>query len=131
MRTLQLLTAIGFILFWTLYFTVGFANEAYPICYETFENSFPIADLFIIIILLLAWWNGNRNSNKAEQFTQIAGGAMIFLGLCDSSFNLMNRMYQISSSELFMNAAINLWCIGFGSLQSFRSSLIKERPIII
>jgi succinate dehydrogenase hydrophobic anchor subunit len=130
MRTLQLLTAIVFAIFWTLYFTIGFANEAYPTCYESFENSFPIPDLFIIILLVLAWWNGNKNPIKAEQFTRIAGGAMIFLGLCDSSFNMMNGMYQINNSELLMNAAINLWCIGFGAWQAFSKSIIKEQPAL-
>ena len=126
MRILQLITAIGFIAFWTLYFTIGFANEAYPVCYEAFENSFPIPDAFIIIMLLLAWWNSERNSIKAEQLTRIAGGAMIFLGLCDSSFNIMNGMYQISTTEFFMNAGINLWCIGFGAYQAFSPSIRKE-----
>jgi hypothetical protein len=44
---------------------------------------------------------------------------MIFLGLCDISFNTLNGMYSISTAELLMNGFINVWCIGFGAYQAF------------
>jgi hypothetical protein len=120
MRLLQLLTALGLLAFWAAFFTVGFSNEAYPDCYETFEHSFPLPDAFIAFILLLAWNQGSSTHPKAIQYTRIAGGAMIFLGLCDFSFNLMNGMYSISTAELLMNGFINIWCLGFGAYQAFR-----------
>jgi hypothetical protein len=119
MRLLQLLTAIGLILFWTAFFTVGFKNEAYPDCYSTFEHSFPLPDAFITIVLLAAWCSFRSNPDKYIQLTRIAGGAMIFLGLCDVSFNTLNGMYSISTAELLMNGFINIWCLGFGSWQAF------------
>jgi hypothetical protein len=120
MRTLQLLTAIGLVLFWTAFFTVGYANDAYPVCYETFEKCFPLPDSFITIVLLCAWWKG-RSGGSARDLTRVAGGAMIFLGLCDISFNAMNGMYTISTAELLMNGFINVWCLGFGCFQAFIS----------
>ena len=118
-RNLQLLTAIGLVAFWTAFFTVGFANELYPACYETFEHCFPLPDGFIAIILISAWLNHGKNPERYVQFTRIAGGSMIFLGLCDISFNTLNGMYSISTAELLMNGFINLWCIGFGGWQAF------------
>lgn len=119
MRLLQLLTAIGLVAFWTAFFTVGFENEAYPECYSTFEHSFPLPDAFIAVVLLAAWFSFRSNNYKYIQLTRVAGGAMIFLGLCDVSFNTLNGMYSISTAELLMNGFINLWCLGFGSWQAF------------
>jgi hypothetical protein len=119
MRILQLLTAIGLVAFWTAFFTVGFANEAYPACYETFEHCFPLPDGFIAIILMAAWLSFGKNQGRYIQLTRVAGGAMIFLGLCDVSFNVLNSMYSISTAELLMNGFINIWCISFGSWQAF------------
>lgn len=119
MRTLQLITAIGLILFWTAYFTIGFANDAYPLCYKTFENCFPLPDAFITIVLFVAWFKRNSHRPLSNQLTRVAGGSMIFLGLCDISFNTLNGMYTISVVELLMNGFINLWCLGFGAWQAF------------
>lgn len=119
MRILQLLTAIGLLAFWTAFFTLGFANDAYPPCYETFEHCFPLPDGFIAIVLMAAWMTYSKNRDRYIQLTRIAGGAMIFLGLCDISFNTLNGMYSISTAELIMNGFINIWCLGFGSWQAF------------
>jgi hypothetical protein len=42
---------------------------------------------------------------------------MLFLGLCDFSFNAMNGMYAVGITDAIMNAFINIWCIGFGAWQ--------------
>jgi hypothetical protein len=44
------------------------------------------------------------------------GGAMVFLGVLDISFNLQNGMYSISVMDMILNAFINLWCVIFGVL---------------
>ena len=118
---LQLATAIGTALFWILFFAVGFENPNYPSYYTKFEHSFPLPDSFMIIMLLLAFFN--RKKDKWKMFTLIAAGAMIFLGLCDFSFNCMNGMYTVGVADGIMNAFINIWSIGFGIWQ-IRSCLI-------
>lgn len=113
--TLQLLTAIGLIAFWTAFFTIGFENPAYPAFYTKFEHSFPLPDAFLCIVLLIAYFN--RNSTQWKDYTLIAAGAMIFLGLCDFSFNVMNGMYTVGVADGIMNVFINIWCVGFGAWQ--------------
>lgn len=115
--TLQLLTAAGLILFWTVFFTIGFENPDYPACYMKFEHSFPLPDLFLCIILLLAYFH--RAQPVWRNYTFVSAGAMIFLGLCDFSFNLMNGMYVTGPVDGMMNAFINIWCSGFGAWQLF------------
>ena len=114
-NTLQLLTAIGLILFWTAFFTIGFENPDYPTYYTKFEHSFPLPDSFLCIVLLMAYFN--RKTDKWKNYTFIAAGAMIFLGLCDFSFNTMNGMYTVGVADGILNAFINIWCVGFGAWQ--------------
>lgn len=112
---LQLATAIGTSIFWIVFFTIGFENAAYPSCYKVFEYCFPLPDSFMIAMLFLAFLN--RRNERWKKFTLVAGGAMIFLGLCDFSFNSMNRMYTISAADGFLNVFINAWSVGFGFFQ--------------
>ncbi len=121
---LQLLTAIGLILFWTAFFTVGFESPAYPSYYTKFEHSFPLPDSFLCVVLLLAYFN--RKENRWKQYTLLAAGAMIFLGLCDFSFNVMNGMYTVGLADAIMNALINIWCIGFGAWQVKAIMSVKD-----
>jgi hypothetical protein len=112
---LQLATAIGTTLFWVAFFAMGFENPNYPSYYSKFEHSFPLPDSFMIAMLLCAYFN--RNNEKWKFFTLIAAGAMIFLGLCDFSFNFMNGMYSVGMPDSLMNAGINIWSVGFGVWQ--------------
>lgn len=112
---LQILTAVGLILFWTAFFIIGFENPNYPSYYTKFEHSFPLPDSFLCIVLLLAF--ANRSKPVWRNYTFVAAGAMIFLGLCDFSFNIMNGMYTVGLADGIMNAFINVWCVGFGAWQ--------------
>jgi hypothetical protein len=114
-QKLQLLTAIGLILFWAAFFTIGFENPNYPTYYTKFEHSFPLPDSFLCIVLLMAYFN--RNKIHWKNYTLVAAGAMLFLGLCDFSFNIMNGMYSVGLADGIMNAFINVWCVGFGAWQ--------------
>lgn len=117
---LQLLTSAGLILFWAVFFTVGFENPQSPPCYQAFEHSFPLPDLFLSVLLLLAYCK--RRKAQWHHYTLAAAGAMIFLGLCDFSFNIMNGMYAISLTDGLMNGVINLWCVMFGAWQLYAGS---------
>ncbi len=48
MPKLQLATAVGIILFWMAFFTIGFESPAYPSYYTKFEHSFPLPDAFFV-----------------------------------------------------------------------------------
>lgn len=114
---IQLATAVGILLFWILFFTIGFENPKYPSYYTKFEHSFPLPDTFLCIVLFLAF--KNRSTTNWKIYTLIASGAMVFLGLCDFSFNILNGMYQVGIIDSMMNAFINIWCVSFGLFQIF------------
>jgi hypothetical protein len=46
----------------------------------------------------------------------VCSGGLIFLGLRDISFDVLNGIYCFLSVDILL--AINVWCIGFGSLSA-------------
>lgn len=116
-------TSIGLVLFWTAFFAFGLASEHAPPCYLVYEHAFPLPDILLAFVLfygaILRW----QKKPLANKFLVPAGGALIFLGLLDFSFNFQNGIYLLSTADLFLNAFINLWCVVFGWLLIQKSSV--------
>lgn len=119
----ELLVALGIILFWAFFFWGG-PQGAPPIaCYLAFERAFPLPDLMLAFVLIIAAFNFLRNNQLAGLVLSVAsGGALIFLGLLDVSFNLQQGVYTLSLSSLMLNVGINSVCIGFGLFSVVYSS---------
>ncbi len=111
---LESLTAIGLILFWTGFFTIGLAPESPPPGYFEYEHSFPLPDLILAAALLAAAWMLRRGKSAGRTLSLVCAGALIFLGVLDFSFNIQNGMYAISAMDLVLNAFINAWCVLLG-----------------
>jgi len=111
---LELLTGIGLILFWILFFTVGLAPKNPPQGYFAYEHSFPLPDGLLAILLLVAGTLLMLNNPLGINLSLIAAGALVFLGVLDFSFNIQNGLYKTSKVDLLLNAFINVWCVGFG-----------------
>lgn len=113
---LGLVMAAGLAVFWTLFFTVGLSPENPPPGYEQFESAFPFPDLVMAFLLALSAVGVMRNHPRAATGMVACGGALIFLGLLDFSFNIQNGMYQISPVETAMNVFIQLACLVSGGI---------------
>jgi len=111
---LELLTGVGLILFWILFFTVGLAPKNPPRGYMEYEHSFPLPDGLLAILLLAAGALLLLNNPLGGNLSLIAAGALLFLGVLDFSFNIQNGLYKTSKMDLVLNAFINVWCVGFG-----------------
>jgi len=111
---LELLTGVGLILFWILFFTVGLAPKNPPQGYMEYEHSFPLPDGLLAILLLAAGALLLLNNPLGSTLSLIAAGALLFLGVLDFSFNIQNGLYKTSKMDLVLNAFINVWCVGFG-----------------
>jgi len=111
---LELLTGVGFILFWIGFFTIGLAPENPPQCYFTYEHSFPIPDIILSIAILASGILLLKNKESGRMLSLVCSGGLIFLGLLDFSFNIQNGVYLISTLDLILNAFINIWCLAFG-----------------
>lgn len=111
---LAMITGVGILLFWVGFFTVGLAPEDPPACYFPFEHAFPIPDMLLAVSLVAAGILLWRNHPMGRGLALACGGALVFLGLLDVSFNIQNGMYGISISDTLFSGLINLWCILFG-----------------
>lgn len=112
--SLEIVTAVGLILFWIAFFTVGLAPENAPACYFAYEHSFPLPDGLLAVLLLTAGILLTKSRLWGVKLSLAAGGALVFLGLLDFSFNIQNGVYLTSTIDLILNAFINVWCVGFG-----------------
>ncbi len=110
----ELVTALGIILFWIGFFTVGLAPENPPAGYLAYEHSFPLPDSVLALILIAAALFLLKGRPLGRSLSLAAAGGLIFLGLVDFSFNIQNGVYALSTLDLVLNAFINLWCVGFG-----------------
>jgi len=111
---LEIVTAVGLILFWIGFFTVGMAPENPPECYFAYEHAFPLPDLLLAIALLASAVLLLKDNQMGRTLALVAAGALVFLGLVDFSFNLQNGVYLSSTLDLILNAFINIWCVAFG-----------------
>jgi hypothetical protein len=112
--SLEIVTAVGLVLFWVAFFTVGLAPENAPACYFAYEHSFPLPDGILAALLMAAGILLTKNRPWGAKLSLAAGGALVFLGLLDFSFNIQNGVYLTSTMDLILNAFINIWCVGFG-----------------
>lgn len=112
---LEILLAIGFIGFWTYFFAVELKNPKNTEVYLAFEKSFPVPDLGLICPCLFISAVGLLLDQPfGIFFAVVAGGALLFLGLLDISFNIQNEGYTKNLSDTIMNLFINLVCLIFG-----------------
>ena len=119
---LQLVTAAGLLVYWPLFFTVGLAPAAPPFGYFVFQHSFTVPDVILALALIRAgtWLlseDGVRRG-RGRALSLVCSGALLFLGMLDISFNVLNSVYSLLSLDTIVEMAVNAWCIGFGALSA-------------
>ena len=114
LATFMIVTAMGIVLFWTGFFTIGLAPHDPPPCYFVFEHSFPVADAVLATALLCSGILLRRNRPAGRDMALACCGALVFLGLIDTSFNLLNGMYTNATLDTVLTISINAYCIIFG-----------------
>ena len=111
---LEIITAIGLILFWILFFTVGLAPADPPVGYFEYEHSFPLPDIILSLTLLAAGCFLLKKKGIGKSLSLVCAGGLLFLGILDFSFNIQNGVYAVSTMDLITNGFINIWCVLFG-----------------
>ena len=112
--SLEIVTAAGLILFWIAFFTIGLAPEKPPPCYFAYEHAFPLPDILLSLLMLVAGVLLMKNKSPGYKLSLVGAGALMFLGILDFSFNIQNGVYLTSTVDLVLNAFINVWCLAFG-----------------
>lgn len=116
---LMLLTAIGTVLFWIVFFSDLEAQRSGYFAsrcaaWFAWERSFPLADAWMAATALLAALGLWRQRPSGLLFGLVSGGAMVFLGLMDILFFLQNGLYLPLNSEVIAEALIHLWTSALG-----------------
>ena len=125
----ELATAAGLVVFWLVFFFFDLSPQNPPECYLAYERAFPVPDLILALVLVLAALFSLRGKVIGSGLSIAAGGALCFLGVVDLSFNLQNGVYLSSALDFALNAFINLWSVGFGVvLVVFFSRLTPAAP---
>jgi hypothetical protein len=112
---LSIITAAGLVLFWIGFFTIGLAPANPPDGYFVYEHSFPVPDIILAMVLIAGGILNMTGGAHGTTLLVAGGGALVFLGILDISFNFQNGMYKISVLDMILNAFINLWCVIFGA----------------
>jgi len=115
---MQYLTAAGLLIYWPLFFTVGLAPEVPPFGYFVFQHSFVVADIILgFAYLRAASWLVSKDSakrNRGRSVSLVCSGALLFLGMLDINFNVINRFYSLLPLDTIVELVVNAWCVGFG-----------------
>jgi len=112
---LAIITAVGILLFWLGFFTIGMAPDNPPPCYFAYEHAFPLPDIVMAFVMIAAGYLMLKKIQVGQSLMLAAAGALTFLGLLDFSFNLQNGIYAISTMDMILNGFINTWCVLFGA----------------
>ncbi|MHA2203298.1 MAG: hypothetical protein ACW991_06380 [Candidatus Hodarchaeales archaeon] len=107
------LAIIGFWIGWFLDLLKSSLPEPLFETYLAFESAFPIADTWIVVLLLISAYGILTERPYGSFFAAAAGGALMFLGLIDISFNLQQGIYQHDLLAIPINLAAT---IGGGAL---------------
>jgi hypothetical protein len=116
---LEFVLAGGFLAFWTAFLLTDMVDIADPRLREVylgFESAFPPADILLAIVLASGGIGLLRGKLYGRLLTLAGGGALVFLGLLDVTFNLRQGIYSLGPGEAVLNGAINLACLASGIL---------------
>ena len=114
---LLLLTAVVTVAYWVDFFVHGSVNVVEEEWYIRFERAFPVADGFMSATSVAAAVGVLADADYGVAFALVAGGALIFLGLMDVTFNVGNGLYAALRTSWPMRAelVINLWTLALGA----------------
>lgn len=116
------LTIIGYWIGWyaDILKSIGPTNPLYDI-YIAFESSFLLPDTWIVILLFVSAYGIWKQQLYASYLAIAAGGALIFLGLIDTSFYIQHNLYQYD----LLLIPINIACLAGGLILILRFSWIN------
>ena len=120
----QWIFALGILLFWISYFTIGpvqFPDPTKALIYDVFEKTFILPDAVLTILLILAGILLFRQKVEGLFFTLIAAGMLLFLVLMDLSFNTRQGLYNLGFTEAFTEGFINFNCLIWSIIFSYFS----------
>src|SRR5512134_2708236 len=114
---LLLVVAGGTVAYWVDFFVRGTVHVVEEEWWIRFERAFPVADGFMAVTSLVAAVGLLSGDDYGVAFGLVAGGALVFLGLMDLTFNVQNGLFRLlpGSAQMWAEAVIIAWSLGLGS----------------
>jgi hypothetical protein len=115
----MLLTALATVLFWITFFADLGAQQNGELAVRSdawyaWELSFPLADAWMAATAVLGAVGLWRLRPFGLLWGLVSAGAMVFLGLMDVLFFLLNGLYLPLTMDAALELFIHAWVIGFG-----------------
>lgn len=108
-------TTFGIAAYWTLVFTDAFKVTELVPGYRNWFLSFPLADGWIAVTSLLAFFFLLQNNEKASLFGILTGSSLIFLGLYALAYGINTGLLFIMTTDELIEIAIKIYCLSVGS----------------
>ena len=105
--------------YWLVWFGVDrdILAAAHTESYYAFENSFPLADAWMLVTGVAASVALVRRRASALLWTIAAGAISIYLGLLDVLFDLENGIYRsVETGGVVVEIAINVLTLSMGTV---------------
>jgi hypothetical protein len=103
--------AIGVTAFWITFFTSGAVSMGDSQAYLEHEQSFPLADGYMVVCCLICAVGLFKLRSWALVFGVMAGSAIIFLGLMDTLYSIQQGIFaamDVAALEAFVICGVCL-----------------------
>jgi len=116
LSALLILGAVVTLAYWANYFLAGDVRVLPDYWYSAFEDSFPVADGWMALCMLVAGIGLWRGTRAGALFGLMAGSALIYLAAMDITFNVEHGLYALlpKSGPMLTEAWINASSLGLG-----------------
>jgi hypothetical protein len=116
LSVLLILGAVVTLAYWTNYFIAGDVRVLSTVWYAAFEDSFPAADAWMALCMLIAGIGLWRGARWGALWGLMAGSALLYLAGMDITFNLEHGLYALlpRSGPMLTETWINATSLGLG-----------------
>jgi hypothetical protein len=116
LAALLIIGAVVTVAYWLNYFIAGDVRVLPYYWYSAFEDSFPVADGWMALCMLVAGIGLWRGARYGILFGLMAGSALIYLAAMDITFNVEHDLYAMlpKSGPMITETWINLSSLGLG-----------------
>jgi len=120
LAAVSILTAVGIVLFWVSWFASGDYATAGDATFRAFENSFPLPDGVLSLLLVLSAVGIWRRSPLALLCGLPATGMLWYLASLDTLFNLQHGGFtDLADPETYIRLFISVHCYVLGGVNAW------------
>jgi len=125
------LSAVGIVLFWVNWFASGDYRTAGDACYRIFENTFPLPDGILALLLLATAWGVWRGRRWTACTGLLAGGMLFQLSALDTLYHFQHGGFSDwNDGEIWSRIFISIFtaALGLGCAWRFRAQGSASLP---